>query len=93
METLHKHDMALHNLHGSKQSGLLSRVEHECSNENNIPIMDKFQTRRHSLHGNNIFVCKKGLLELLIIDKTRPQALDISVSPDLRHHMGRVMEF
>ena len=55
--------MALHNLHGSKQSGLLSRVEHECSNEDNVPIMDKFQTRRHSLHGNNIFVCKTGLPE------------------------------
>ena len=58
--------MALHNLHGSKQSGLLSRVEHECSNEDNVPIMDKFQTRRHSLHGNNIFVCKTRLPEPFI---------------------------
>ena len=80
--------MALHNLHGSKQSGLLSRVEHECSNEDNVPIMDKFQTRRHSLHGNNIFVCKTGLPG----QRNQPLIADSLVSPDVRHPTGKVTE-
>merc|ERR1712176_805503 len=51
-----KHDMALHKLHGSKQSELLNTIESDCVDHHEQD--DRFQTRRHSVYGNGIFICK-----------------------------------